>query len=261
MIMKKLFVALILLFLITPSVLAQEPLMLATTRYQTYTDLQNIFTTSTRVLNYLEGEDIEAPFALFLLTENQRLTLANMGFDLTIIDPDAEITTYILLYHPLPDQANKLTLQGSIYPLSRHVTLLKLPPGEEFVHEGVASEFFEMPFQERVLLPTIQTKRLEPNMATRLPATQELRQSSRYLLLVLSTILVILGGGFILLTRHSFEAHPRLFSKAQKTLFATIVAITILALIVFTLKVIWFTPSVSTMPDATADFALDSQTL
>lgn len=130
-----------------------EKLIFAIIPYETREDLDFLFANATRVLEYLEGEDVDQPLFLSLITNSQNETLKNKGFSPKIIDNDTDLSRYTLLYHPKEEQAYKLSSYGEVIPISKHYTLLKSPAGKPLVYEGIVAEFFRIPFSKMIASP------------------------------------------------------------------------------------------------------------
>lgn len=133
--------------------------------YQTREDLDILFSQSTRVLDYFEGEGVEKPIFLTIITEPQRQNLLDKGFKIRIVDSLNnlnDISNYTLLYHPKPNQSNLLTNLGKVFVVSKHYTILKTTPDKPFKHEGVAAKFFVIPINNQVVTPPYRTKTIIP---------------------------------------------------------------------------------------------------
>jgi len=150
---------------------AQEVLpMLVVVSYESREDIDFLFANSTRVLEYLEGEDVEKPILLSLVSTGQYESIKEEGYEISIIDQSADITSYVLLYHPVEDQSILLADEYRVViPISKHYVFIKLAPNQEFSHTGAAAAFFDIPFSEVVVTPPLRTK--EAAIPTSAPAT------------------------------------------------------------------------------------------
>lgn len=152
------FIVFLLTFLV-PQVFAQTKLNFITADYSTRDDLDVLFANSTRVLNYLEGRDVEKPFMLALVTDTQKDILTGKGYRLTVIDPNAEIERYQLLYSPFENSTAALKGVGeSVIPLSKHYILIKFAPGQFYSDENAKGDYFKIGFPEVVATPPLRTK-------------------------------------------------------------------------------------------------------
>lgn len=161
--MKKLIllttISILILFFLNMPVFAQtNNLLLAVTPYKTREDLDFLFSQSTQVLEYLEGEDVESPIFLSVINEPQKVMYINKGFIPRIIDNNTDIPRYVLLYHPRENQSQKLLELGEVFPISKHYTLLKTLPNKPFTHEDAGLEFFDVPFSKIIVPPPLRTK-------------------------------------------------------------------------------------------------------
>jgi hypothetical protein len=133
--------------------------------YQTREDLDVLFTQSSRVLDYFEGEGVEEPIFLSIITEPQRQNLINKNFKVNILDSLNnlnDIESYTLLYHPQPDQSKLLTNLGKVLVVSKHYTILKTTSEKPFKYEGEVAKFFIIPFAKQVVTPPYRTKTIMP---------------------------------------------------------------------------------------------------
>lgn len=140
--------------------------------YQTREDLDFLFSQSSRVIDYLEGEGVEEPIFLTIITEPQRQNLMSKDFKIKVLDGLNnlnDINNYTLLYHPQPDQSNLLSNRGKILVVSPHYTLLKTTPEKPFKHEGEAAKFFIIPFAKEIVTPPYRTKTIVPPTKPPLP--------------------------------------------------------------------------------------------
>ena len=65
--------------------------------YQTREDLDVLFAESSRVIDYLEGEGVEEPIFLSIITEPQRQNLTNKNFKINILDSLNNLNDIFLL--------------------------------------------------------------------------------------------------------------------------------------------------------------------
>jgi len=166
-------------------------LMLAVTEYESRDDIDFLFENSTQVLEYLEGVDVDRPLFLSLITSNQKELYIKKGFDPEILDENTDISRYVLLYNPRPDQASTLTPYGEPFVISSHYTLLKLVPGQTFTHEGESGKFFDVPFSDIISPPPLRVK-----TATELTLTPERSTTSSSPALLI--IIVVIGFAVII---------------------------------------------------------------
>lgn len=164
--MKKLKLLLILFALLIVFVqranAQSEPLSIVAVEYQTRDDIDFLFQNSTQVLEYLEGIEITTPTFLSLVTPEQKNAIQSKGYKIRVIEENADIERFVLLYNPQPDQSEKLRPFGEPIAIGSHYTLLKLPVGGEFTHEGEGARFFDIPFSKIISPPTLRTKTAEP---------------------------------------------------------------------------------------------------
>lgn len=142
------------------SVLAQvTDLYLVVVPYQTREDLDILFFNSTRTLQYLDGEDIPKPTFMALLTKDQEQILTSQGYEVKIIDTNTDLSRYILLSNHQKDQSSLLRSLGEVTVISPYLTLLKIPAGQTFIHEGDAIMFDIVPWPEKSIpTPLYRTK-------------------------------------------------------------------------------------------------------
>lgn len=167
--MKKIIILFSIIYVVSSilgPVFAQSPnYFLSVIPYQTREDLDVLFTQSSRVIDYLEGEGIEEPIFLSIITEPQRQNLTNKNFKIRVLDSLNnlnDISNYTLLYHPQPDQSNLLINLGKVFVVSKHYTILKSSPEKPFVYQGAAAKFFIIPFAKVVVTPPYRTKTIVP---------------------------------------------------------------------------------------------------
>ncbi len=158
-IIRLLVYLLISLFLFRSEVTAQRPgLFIVAVDYQTRDDIDFLFENSSQVLEYLEGIDIDRPTFLSIVTDQQKNTIKSKGYNLKILEENADVNRFVLLYNPQPDQSEKLRPFGDPIVISAHYTLLKMPIGKEFTHEGESGRFFDIPFSTIISPPPLRTK-------------------------------------------------------------------------------------------------------
>lgn len=140
-----------------------QKLRFALIPYQTREDLDVLFANSTRVLNYLDGEEMDnKPLFMALLTKQQEQFLTLKHYQVRIIDEDTDITRYTLRYNPVPNSSEKLAPLGDVTVISSYYTLLRLPPGKQYPFEGEYAKFFAMPFQDFIATPILRERTAEP---------------------------------------------------------------------------------------------------
>lgn len=214
--------------MLNSSVFAQESkMLLLVTSYKTRDHLDVLFAQSTQVLEYLEGKDVEQPIFLSIATDKQRQNLLLAGLNPRILDRDADISRYILLYHPSPNQTNKLEDQGEPIALSKHYTLLTLPYGKSFVNEGVAAEFFEIPFSDVIVTPFLRTKRaqeLSPTFVQVTPSAVVLKPEFNLWFLLFSLYLIAYPITVALLYRE-MDKRKMFDTSYKKTVFLALATI------------------------------------
>ncbi|OGH39101.1 MAG: hypothetical protein A3B44_03315 [Candidatus Levybacteria bacterium RIFCSPLOWO2_01_FULL_38_21] len=186
-----------------PKIFAQEVnLLLSVTPYTTRDDTDFLFSQSTKVLAYLEGEEVKEPLFLSLITEQQRKNFINKGFNPKILDYSTDISRYALFYHPKPNQSAKLQAFGEVIPVSSYYTLLKTPVGVTLAHEGVIAEFFDVPFPEKIVPPNLEIKKTIPaSTGTTFPASvpkQEKKEISPFWIVFLVVVIFIVIVALIL---------------------------------------------------------------
>ena len=181
--------------------------------YQTREDLDILFTNSSRVLEYLDGEDVEKPLFLAMVTDSQMENIAAANLPITVIERDASLGRFVLLYHPKPDQSGILEgMAERVIPISQHYTLVKYSEGKTFEHTGPASSFFDIPFAEVVVTPPLRTKTaIQPQAITSPPAKVSNELQPNTLLVVgigILAFVLILGGTFFLIKKRRRKAPP-----------------------------------------------------
>lgn len=180
-------------FVFTKNAMAQVTTgKLAVTVYETREDIDVLFENSLRVLDYLEGEDVEEPIFLSLISEDQLEILKGKGFLPRIIDENTDLSSYVLLYNPREDQAEKLISFGETIAISKHYTFLKLSLGEVFTHDGEAGAFFDIPFPEVIVTPSLRTKTATELTVT--PVERDQEASSFPIAIVIAVVLLIISG-------------------------------------------------------------------
>ena len=100
------------------------------------------------ILEYLENDGNADAVMLANITDNQKAEILKKGMKVEELERNPDLTNYILLYHPLPNQGSKLSELGRIYLLSDNHTLIRIKDGTAFSHTGVASQFMMVPLQE-----------------------------------------------------------------------------------------------------------------
>ncbi len=173
--------------------------ILVVTVYETREDIDILFENSLRVLEYLEGVDVEEPIFLSLVSDQQIKNLQDNNLDPQVIDDNADLDSYILLYNPLENQGEKLSGFGEPIEISKHYTLLKLSPGQEFSHEGEGVAFFDIPFQEVVVTPPLRTKTATEAIDV---ATENEQSINPVIFVILAIVIVGLGIGAFFFIRN-----------------------------------------------------------
>ncbi len=199
--MKKLFLFIIIFcfYSISPHLVHGQStnLQLALVYYHTPEELQTIFSTSTNVLEFLEGEDIASPVLLGLFSESQISTLRERSkYRIVLVDTNADLSRYVLLWHPQEDKGHLLEIYGTIIALSPKHTLVKLDEGKSFSHEGVGAEFFETPLTLEPIatpLPREELGTANPPTPTEKKVTPPKTSSSPFLFIMFAVILVVAG--------------------------------------------------------------------
>lgn len=223
---KKILLTIILSVIVSSFLLSFEAfaqttnLLLAVTPYKTRADLDILFSQNTQVLEYLEGEDVEEPLFISLINESQKLMLLNKGFNPKIYDTNTDIARYTLLYHPKENQFQNLSTLGEVFVLSNHYALLKSFSGKQFEHEGVAAQFFDIPFSKIISPPPLRTKTvLTPTAAlsiTSIPTPTIAKESTSSpksgILILLTIIIMVIGVSafFILKKTRSTNNPPKI---------------------------------------------------
>jgi len=159
------FIFYILFFIFSKAFAQTNGYYLSVVPYQTREDLDVLFAQSSRVLDYFEGEGVEEPIFLTIITEPQRQYLTNKNYRIRILDSLNnlnDIGSYTLLYHPQPDQSNLLINLGKVFVVSKHYTLLKTSSEKPFKYEGVVAKFFIIPFAKQVVTPPYRNKTIVP---------------------------------------------------------------------------------------------------
>ncbi len=208
--MKKFFILFFILFSLplfpVHKVYAEETnLNFAIINYQKPEDLNDLFSNSTRVLDALEGEEIPTPTFLALLTNDQVNKLQNdIRYTVKIIDTHTDINRYALVWHPEKDQSNTLTPLGEVTVITPHHTLVKMPEGTVFTHDGPGAQFFEIPFTNEPIatpLPREMVNTYSPTHPPKQPVAEKKADALPMLFIVL--LLLLLSGivGVLLLRR------------------------------------------------------------
>ncbi len=183
-------IVLICFFGIVKNASAQVQQVLILTRFENDGQMDFIFENTQRVLIYTEGGDIELPVILSLNTRSQIDVLENSGLEPTIIDSNPDVARYILLYNPKADQAEILNTYGETFVVSSYYTLLKLPIGQDFVHEGPASKFFIVPFVEEVVRPPKDIV-VTPNLSLTPVDVAQPKSNAAFLTAVIGVLIVV----------------------------------------------------------------------
>lgn len=173
--------------------------------YKNLEDIKFLFENSSRVLGYFEDVDGGEPFFMMLATLEQQKIIADKNFVVRVVDSNATLSDYILLYNHQVDQSEKLTPYAKVTRLSPHYTLINVPSGKDFDPHSIpdAVEFGPVPFLEEISPPP------QVNTANDAPtATPEVSQNkpdnSQLLLIVLSAsgvLLLVSVAGFIWLRK------------------------------------------------------------
>lgn len=190
------------------SIFAQEqPIILITTTYSSRSELDTLFQNSSRVLKYLDGDEVDKPIFLSLVTPTQEKNLQAQSFTLQIIDENTDISRYKLYFTYESNRSDLLKSVGEVFPLTPHHTLLRFPVDASTENpEGFDVEFFESPFISGSLpTPKFQAKTITP-ATTPIPEVnpeQKPQSSSLPFLIMAAAIVFIL---LFLLKRRGWPA-------------------------------------------------------
>lgn len=171
---------------------------LAITVYEDREDLDVLFENSLRVLEYLEGVDVEEPLFISLVDDLQIKNIQDNNLKPEVIDENADIDSYILLYHPQENQGERLAGFGNPIQISKHYTLLKLFPGQQFSHEGEGGTFFDIPFQEVIVTPPLRTKTATEAIDS---GYQDDQRINPFIAIVILFVLIAIGAGAFIYIR------------------------------------------------------------
>ena len=194
---------------------AQQPTtILISTTYKTRADLDFLFGNSSIVLKYLEGEEIEEPVFLALVTPLNRLKIERQGLPVQVIDENPDLTRYKFYFTYESGHGDKLSKFGTVTILNSHHTLLRLPETApaDFHVDGFDIEFFESPLTGPLPSPKYQTATI-----TRTPTINEspipARTSGETKKPKVSTIILLTVG--IIFIVASFIIAITIFRKQQ----------------------------------------------
>lgn len=177
--MKKLITAflviVICLVFFAPFGHAQESgLLLVLTDYQTAEQKEQLFNNSRRVWDYFEGEDVDKPLFLSLMTEKQRQILIKEGLTPRILDSRPDLSRYFLLAARHPSQVvnqEELKKLGKVTKLPPYYYLLKLTKAGKLPVTGEVAKLVQIPLPEKYVKPVISslTPRQPPPTAVLMP--------------------------------------------------------------------------------------------
>ena len=170
--------------------------------YTDLPDLDFLFDNTTTSIDYLQGDDIDRPFFLGLFTEGQIASVKNKGYGVRIIDENVDINRYAFVFHPDKNQGAKLQPYGEVFEASPQHFLIKMKPGEEFTHNGVLGEFFDLPLPQGISKPPFRTVTItiapEPSAEPPAPSVQpKVQKAQNNLVLIILTVVfisIILGA-------------------------------------------------------------------
>lgn len=173
--------------------------ILLVTPFKTEKDFDILFPQSMRVLAYLEGENVEEPLFLSLSNATQKEILEKNAFKPRLIDANADINRYVLLYSPLENQEVKLAPFGEPIKILKHYTLLKLPVGATGDAYMSAGAFFKNPFLENIQKPPKETPvmpKFTP-IVTATPITPTAPKSDNNTIIIVGgvVLVLVLAGG------------------------------------------------------------------
>lgn len=159
-----LFLILTLLFVPRQTNAAVTKGIMIVTPYRTNKEMDLLFSQSTRVIVDLEPEGSNPKSLISLVNISQKNIIESKGLKPRVIDSNADLDSYVLLYNPKPDQDKVLASYGEPIIISRYYTLLKISQGKEFAFEGPIVKFFNIPFLENIQKPIIVTP-VEPRIS------------------------------------------------------------------------------------------------
>lgn len=193
--MKKIFLIIIILFFFfTAKANAQVTRgVLLVTPFKTEADFDILFPQSTRVLAYLEGIRVEEPLFISLSTIIQKENLEKNGFKPRVIDENADLSRYVLLYSQTENQESSLTTIGEPIKILKHFVILRLPVGKVDSFEMTYGVYDKMPFLDNIQKPPKETP-VQPETITKIspiPITEKNPSSGLPLLLISGVLGVV----------------------------------------------------------------------
>jgi Zn-dependent M28 family amino/carboxypeptidase len=139
---------------------AEKGTILAVVPFRDLTEIDTLITNTSTYIDYIMGKDVPDPQFLGLFSQDQITVLEQLGYKPRIVDPNADLSQYVFLYHPSPDQGDKLLSIGDIFAVNPNYFLVKLAPGQEFSNEGVLGEFFDLEMPQNSAPPPYRTPRI-----------------------------------------------------------------------------------------------------
>lgn len=155
------------LFLFQSTISAQISPNLYVAPYITAQDLNYVFENSTKILDYIDGDDIEQPVIVFSATDDQYEVLRSKGIRPELIEEQADLSHYVYVYHPASNKAPLLSNYGTVYAITSHHALLKISNPDTFEFKGELVQFSRLPLGQNVEKPA--------GVSTSSPATLDLQ--------------------------------------------------------------------------------------
>lgn len=189
---------------LTKATQAAEGKILIVTEFHSREEMDTLFKYSTHAIDYLAGDDVPVSLFISLTTSENLKILQEQNFKVKVIDEDTDLTKYNLLFHWLPNQADKVKSYGQYWQISPHYTLLKLTKGDHFEHEGEAAEFHEIELAgPPIVTPVLRTKTALPTTNPNQTKAETPAQSTPLLPLIvtLSLLIILLAGSLLYFTK------------------------------------------------------------
>lgn len=207
---KILLLAFVFFTIFSGSVSAQTKRILGVISYVTHEDLLFLFQNTDRTLVYLDGESVERPTFVGIFTNSQRDLIEKRNLKFNVIDENVNLSKYVMLYNPIPDQGKKLDFLGEPIQFTKKFTLLKLHNGKEFTHEGIGGEFFEVPFLEDITPPPNATP-IEPILkVSQAPPEKPVSNANAFLIVIVFVLIIGAAVGvFLFLKRKNRSNQPQ----------------------------------------------------
>lgn len=137
---------------------AQEPAavggtIFAVIPFDDVSELDIFYDNVSTSIDYVTDERNSQDIFLGLFTTAQLDVLRENGYEPRIVNDNANLEEYEFLYHPKPNQGDKLADLGEVFEVAPNYYLVRLAPGQEYTHQGVLGEFFDLTLPENA--PTV----------------------------------------------------------------------------------------------------------